>query len=166
MDTDNQKLILQLKSTNIDTAINALKLVRMSGKPEYADILLDVFFETKYEDLKSQIILLFQEMRDVDFASIWAENLEKYLGREKFSDIVACGWMSPVDLSKNLMVFCRIIENGNFMDAVEALSVIEQNIHNLNPAENDDLEICLNNIFKSLTEDKKSLLASFIDPIE
>lgn len=161
-----QSIIKDLQSASETTVLAAIKKNRVHGNTKTFRVLLDVLNETDAPAVEAAIIEFLFDLKEQESADILAEKLAG--NRMPFYDsfLIAAFWQSAIDGSAYLKLFVKKAIKGDYMVALEALTVIE-NFDTAFPEEEiSDCEEDLNEaIEREKIKDKKSLLKSIREVI-
>ncbi len=128
MEISVKQLISNLAAREESLVLESIVALRKKGNAESVGALLECYFVSDSAAIKNEIIMLFNDVKDNRVAGVWAAGLEKYIDRPGFSELLSCCWMARVDFGNELMRFARMFVKGNLMTAIEAITVIEQNM--------------------------------------
>ncbi len=118
-------LIADLKSGNSKKISSALKTLEASGNVQILEPLAEVLMDTNLEDSHKEIIEFLSSMKD----SSAIDEMMRLLGEGRFLAVrqilLTTIWNSPLDYSYYLPDFVDIAVEGNFMEALDCLTIIE-----------------------------------------
>ena len=118
-------LIADLKSENSKKISSALKTLEASGSVQILEPLAEVLMDTNLEDSHKEIIEFLSSMKD----SSAIDEMMRLLGEGRFLAVrqilLTTIWNSPLDYSYYLPDFVDIAVEGNFMEALDCLTIIE-----------------------------------------
>lgn len=118
-------IIKDLKSTDKEKILIAIKQLRSHGQKEAITEVLDVFISTEDSDIKNSITNLLFDLKDEKSIPILlkAINDKKYVSIKTF--LVSIFWQSTLDASEHLGTFIRIATKGDYTLCLEVLTVVE-----------------------------------------
>ncbi len=118
-------LIADLKSGNAKKISTALKTLEASGNVQILEPLAEVLMDKNMEDSHKEIIEFLSSMKD----SSAIDEMMRLLGEGRFLAVrqvlLTTIWNSPLDYSYYLPDFVDIAVEGNFMEALDCLTIIE-----------------------------------------
>ena len=114
-----------MKSGNSKKISSALKTLEASGNVQILEPLAEVLMDTNLEDAHKEIIEFLSSMKD----SSAIDEMMRLLGEGRFLAVrqilLTTIWNSPLDYSYYLPDFVDIAVEGNFMEALDCLTIIE-----------------------------------------
>ncbi len=118
-------IIKDLKSTDKEKTLVAIKQLRSHGQKEAVTEVLDVFISTEDSDVKNSITNLLFDLKDEKSIPILlkAINDKKYQSIKAF--LISIFWQSSLDASEHLSTFIRIAVKGDYIICLEVFTVIE-----------------------------------------
>ncbi len=118
-------LITDLKSGNAKKISTALKTLEASGNSQILEPLAEVLMDKNVADSHKEIVEFLSSMKD----SSAIDEMMRLLGEARFMSIrqalLTSIWNSPLDYSYYLPDFVDIAVEGNFMEAMDCLTIIE-----------------------------------------
>lgn len=119
------EMIADLTSKNDRRVIGALKMVPHEGSPEMMDALFNLLTEHQTKDVRILLEKTLHNLKDsacvVPMIDILRDADRSALHKEVLNSI----WQSGLDASDELDIFIETAINGDFMTAVEVVTVIE-----------------------------------------
>ncbi|MBI2281178.1 MAG: hypothetical protein HYU68_10880 [Bacteroidetes bacterium] len=118
-------IIKDLKSDDKEKIIVAIKQLRSHGQKEAIAEILEVYTQTKDEEIKSQLTnLLFDLKSETAIQPLFkAINEPKYKSIKPF--LISIFWQSSLDASEHLNTLVNLAVNGDYTICLEVLTVIE-----------------------------------------
>lgn len=118
-------LIADLKSGNVKKISTALKTLEASGNVQILEPLAEVLMDQSSEDSHKEIVEFLSSMKD----SSAIDEMMRILSEARFIGIrqalLTTIWNSPLDYSYYLPDFVDIAVEGNFLEALDCLTIIE-----------------------------------------
>lgn len=118
-------LISDLKSGNGKKISTALKTLEASGNVQILEPLAEVLMDSTLEDSHKEIVEFLSSMKD----SSAIDEMMRLLSEPRFIGIrqvlLTTIWNSPLDYSYYLPDFVDIAVEGNFLEALDCLTIIE-----------------------------------------
>lgn len=120
-----KQLILELQSKDSTKILKAIKSAESNGDVLLIPVMCDLLVGNCEEKIKKAILELFSSFKDSSVASTMMDVLsdENYASIRK--DLLMTIWNTKVDFSYYIHDFVEIATTGDFMDAVECLTIIE-----------------------------------------
>lgn len=118
-------IIKDLKSTDKEKILIAVKQLRSHGQKEAITDLLDVYISNEDADIKNSITNLLFDLKDEKSIPILlkAINDKKYASIKAF--LISIFWQSSLDASEHLGTFIRFAVKGDYNICLEVFTVIE-----------------------------------------
>lgn len=120
-----KQIKLDLRSNDRDKVLKAIKSIESNGDVTVIPVLCDILIEGSDDKVKKVILELFSSFKDSNVANTMMD----MIGDEKYSsirrDLLVTVWNTNVDFSYFIDDFVAIATEGDFMDAVECLTIIE-----------------------------------------
>ena len=119
------KILKELNSGNQDLALNALKLLENDGKIAFIAELFEIYKKQKNTEVKKKILEFISNIQKQEAAAEIIRLIEEELNpsfRQEFLTII---WNSKLDFSAHLADIVSIAIHGDFMQALDCLTIIE-----------------------------------------
>jgi hypothetical protein len=165
-DQKRDKLITGLQSDNEILILNAIRQLYTDGTVELLPNLFKLYFLTKSEIIRKEILELLNNLKDKNACPYLVDAVIKYRGQEYYHQIVSSCWQSGLDYSQYLKVFIDLVIEQDLFTAVEAFSVVEGNIPELNPPVREKHAIYIRSKLGIVSEDRKNLVKELLLVIE
>jgi hypothetical protein len=125
MSKKEEKYISNLLSDNQELISETFEQIREEGNTAVLPYLFDLLTSPKSEGIKKEIYKLLCELKQTGSVPILIEAItnEKYTGIQE--QLIRICWENGLDYSPYLSTFVDIVINGNFINAFEAFTVIE-----------------------------------------
>ncbi len=118
-------IIKDLSSNDNKTVLTALKQLRKHGKPEAIKPLADLLLTSESDEISTTTINLLYDLKDQNVV----DELMLCIEDEKYDEIkpilVAVFWQSKLDGSNYISSFVREAIKGDYMTAIEVMTVID-----------------------------------------
>lgn len=167
-ENEQKKLARQieaLRSGNRTAILASLKELRMEGEvavlPELFDLLLDQEDEQILLDTRN----ILNDLKDPRAASILAGAINKKEFEEIRSVLVAACWQNGLSYGEYLEEFVDAALLGDYMTAIEAFTVIEGAIGEVEPLRREKAMEKIRTRMSGVDEQKKLLLAELVKVI-
>ena len=119
------KILKELNSGNQDLALNALKLLENDGKIAFIAELFEIYKKQKNTEVKKKILEFVSNIQKQEAAAEIIRLIEEELNpsfRQEFLTII---WNSKLDFSAHLADIVSIAIHGDFIQALDCLTIIE-----------------------------------------
>lgn len=125
MTKKEEKYISNLTSGNEQLISDTLEEIREEGNSTLLPYLIDLLNDTKNEEVNKLVYGLLCELKQTSSIPVIIEaiNNEKYIGIQE--TLLRICWENGLDYSPYLSTFIDIVINGDFMNAFEAFTIIE-----------------------------------------
>ena len=159
-------ILKDLKANDANIVLEAIKRNRKDGNVKTFKALLETLRDTDEPTVEASIIEFLYDLKDEDSipALVEAINDEEFSYYHSF--LVAAFWQSSIDGSGHIDLFVQKAIDGDYMTALEALTVIENFDSSFSQSELLEYETEINEATeKETNEDKKALLISMGDVV-
>ncbi|MBS3806111.1 MAG: hypothetical protein KGY60_01290 [Bacteroidales bacterium] len=120
-----------LSSMDSQIVINTLQQVKNSGSPVLIPELIDLLRKTRGNEVRNHIVSILNNLKYQSSASELVKAIRQEDQREMVSLLVAACWKNGLDYSEYIDDFIHIFLEYDYTTALEALTVIENSIRNL-----------------------------------
>ena len=159
-----QLLLKGLSSSKPEKVIESIEKCRKDGDIITLNAILENLKNTDEPDVEAAIISFLYDLKNQECTPILIEHLKDQDLKYYQNFLVATFWQSSLDGSAYLKEFVDVAIEGDYMTAVEALTVIENFEHSFPEIELMDAEAALNEALeKEKDENKKTLFESMIN---
>jgi len=166
---DNRKLkeqIAALRSGNHSAILETLKTLRSDGDVSVLPELYNLLLIQEDEELLNEIAALLNDLKDKEAAISLAEAIANPEYRKIQSVLVAACWQNGLSYGKHIATFVEVIISGSYEAAIEAFTVIEEAVGELEEAERTALVSSMKSRLRQVEEQKKPLFAELVRSIE
>jgi hypothetical protein len=168
-ETKNDKLraqIQSLRSGNRSAILSTLKEFRVHGHISILPDLFDLLLDQESEEIIAEISSLLNDLKDQDGAELLAKAIANPDYREVQAHLVAACWQNGLAYGKYVDTFLEVVITGEYSAAIEAFTVIEEAIGDLEPNQKDRMVKKLKARLKEVDDEKKPLISELIKVIE
>ncbi len=159
----NNAILAGLKSGKEDTILSAIEDIRIHGNIDIFPELLSLISENTSETIVNSAIRVLNDLKEPGVVPLIAESLNSFKGNPNLRLLVASCWQNGLDFSPYLTLFVDLALSEEIEVAIEAYSVIEENIHNLDINEKKKLaELIKHKAQTSSNECKIKLLLELV----
>jgi hypothetical protein len=165
----NDKLraqIQSLRSGNRSAILSTLKEFRVHGHISILPDLFDLLLDQESEEIIAEISYLLNDLKDQDGAELLAKAIANPDYREVQTRMVAACWQNGLAYGKYVDTFLEVVITGEYTAAIEAFTVIEEAIGDLEPNQKDRMVKKLKARLKEVDDEKKPLISELIKVIE
>jgi hypothetical protein len=165
----NDKLraqIQSLRSGNRSAILSTLKEFRAQGHISILPDLFDLLVEQESEEIIAEIASLLNDLKDQDGAELLSKAIANPDYREVQAHLVAACWQNGLAYGKYVDTFLEVVITGEYSAAIEAFTVIEEAIGDLEPNQKDRMMKKLKARLKEVDDEKKPLLSEMVKVIE
>lgn len=131
----DKSLVQSLRSGNQTAIVSALKDIRVSGKLFFLTEIFDLLVDQENEEIYLEAVSLLNDLKNKDAVPIVAEAINNPEYEAIRQELVASCWQSGLSYSKHIATFIDVASHGNYAIALEAFTVIEDAIGDLDPKE-------------------------------
>lgn len=158
--------IQSLRSGNRTAILTTLKELRVHGHISILPELFDLLADQESEEIVSEIASLLNDLKDQEAAEL----LTKAIANPDFKEIqfllVAACWQNGLSYGKYIDTFSEVVLSGDYTAAIEAFTVIEEAIGELEPRERERVVKKMKGRLGKADEQKKPLLIELVKIIE
>jgi len=158
----NAALINFLESDNEEVLLEALIEIRANGDITIAPILIDILNKVDRLTISNEIVNLLVDIRDLKIITILLEEIESKKHEKILDKIVSVCWQSGLNYANYISVFSKLVANAPIIVAIEAFTVVETNIENLNHEQIHEQIDLLKSEIKNCNNDNKVLISELI----
>jgi len=158
--------IQSLRSGNLSAILSTLRELRVQGDISILPDLFDLMLDQESEEIISEITSLLNDLKDQEGAEI----LTKAIANPEYRDIqtylVAACWQNGLSYGKFAETFLEVVITGEYSAAIEAFTVIEEAIGELEQPQRERMVKNLKERLKDVSEEKKPLISELIKVID
>jgi len=155
-----------LRSTNRRAILETIRDLRSEGDlsvlPELFNLMLD------QEDLEMfyEVCAFLNDLKEKEAAEILAEAINNPEYREIQTPLVAACWQNGLSYGKQIATFVEVVLRGDYAAAIEAFTVIEEAMGELEQNERTRLASSLKSSLPEVEIQKKPLIRELVYVIE
>ncbi len=159
-----KQLIEELKSSDENTVLKALTKIRDKGKTAVLNPMFDLFEQTNNPKIKAEITSILNDIKDSYALEPIVERLRT--GSNELNNVLLASlWNSKLNAVDFLPEIVETATRGDYMNALEALTVIENLDGPFLSEKLSEAEFLLQDYLSENTGDKATLLQSLLDII-
>jgi len=171
MDTPSSKLRLKqqiesLRSSNRTAILSTIKELRSDGDVSVLPELFNLMLVQEDQEILDEIATLLNDLKDKEAASVLADAIANPEYQEIQATLVAACWQNGLSYGKHISIFVDVLISGDYTAAIEAFTVIEEAIGELEQEDRKKLISSMKSKLKELDEQKKSLFVELVKVIE
>jgi hypothetical protein len=145
----------------------AIKMLREEEPYEGVIGLLASFYnETEEESIQKTIEKFFNDLKDQSVRPEVIAEIRRPWKSNTISMLVASCWQSGLDYSDYLVDMAKVFLKGDFVTAIECMTVIEESVHNSSRERKDEIINILMESSLSYINDKSPLTLELITILE
>ncbi len=172
MDTENNKKeqlkgqISAIRSGNRTSIMDTLREVREESNIAIIPELFDLLLDQEDEEIIQEVSSLLNDLKIQEAAPILAEALENPAYEPITQILAAACWQNGLSYGKYAGTFTSLAISADFETAIEAFTVLEEAVGNLEPEERTKLVLSIKHGMSAADEQKKLLLRELVKTIE
>ena len=153
-----QNIIIDLESRNERKVIGALKRVPHEGSPEMMEALFTLYAQSPSEEVIILLEKTLHNLKDPACVEPMMDVLNDDQKDKQHAKVLSALWQSGLDVSEHLHILVDRAVKGDFLTAMEAMTVIE----NLEFSNDDALTKSIQQMDKAVEvkDDKQDLMVS------
>lgn len=161
-----QQVIKILESDKESVILDTLRKLHISGTVEILPYLFRLYFLTNSENIRYEVLDLLNNLKDNKACPYFIEAIQNYKGQDLYSQIVSSCWQNGLDFSENIKIFIDLVIEQDLYTAIEAFSVVEENISGLTQLERETQVIYIQSRMKTINEERKKLVIELLHLVE
>lgn len=158
--------IQTLRSGNQSAILSTLKELRVHGNISILPDLFDLMVEQENEEILTEIASLLNDLKDQEGAELISKAIASVEYKEVQSILVAACWQNGLSYGKYIDTFVDVVVSGMYEAAIEAFTVIEEAIGDLEEAQGAKVTKKLKSGILKVDDQKKTLISELIKVIE
>ena len=165
----NKKLkqqIQSLRSSNRTAILTTLDELRSEGDVSVLPELFSLMLVQEDQEVLDKIASLLNDLKDNDAADILTEAISNPEYEKIRTSLVAACWQNGLSYGKHINTFVDVVVSGDYIAAIEAFTVIEEAVGELEPEERQALVRSLKTKLKQVDEQKKALFVELVKVID
>jgi len=171
MDQENNKnklkqQIQSLRSGNRTAILETLKELRSEGDVSVLPELFSLLLVQEDEDILAGISSLLNDLKDKESAEVLAEAVANPEYQKIQTILVAACWQNGLSYRKYIDTFVDVIVSGEYSAAIEAFTVIEEAVGELEDKERLHLASSLKSKLRKVKDQLKPLFVELVKLIE
>lgn len=151
-----------LKKLPDEQIISLMVGLRESGKIYVLRPLLDEYFSRDSSKLKEAIIEFITDIKDHHIVPILVDSIRNHYQNTSIAGLISACWQSRLDFSKDISLFIEILCNKEYQTALEAFTVIENSLENLDSSNRTSIISTIRSNRMNAPKETKALLDQMI----
>ena len=171
MDSENSSKRLKhqiesLRSSNRSVILDTLRELRSEGNVSVLPDLFNLMLVQEDEDILAEIGSLLNDLKEQEAAEILAEAIANPEYQEIQTPLVAACWQNGLSYGKQITTFAEVVVSGDYNAAIEAFTVIEEAVGELEQEERVQLVSSLKSKLQAVEDQKRPLFVELVKVIE
>jgi len=166
---NNKKLrqqITSLRSSNRSAILGTLKELRSEGDISVLPELFNLMLVQENEEILGEIAALLNDLKDKEAAEILAEAIANPEYEKIQTALVAACWQNGLSYGNYITTFVDVVVAGDYSTAVEAFTVIEEAVGDLEQGQRVELVSSLKSKLQVVEDQKKALFVELVKAVE
>lgn len=168
-ESSNQRLkqqIQSLRSSHRSAILDTLRELRSEGDISVLPDLFNLMLIQEDQEILDEIVTLLNDLKDKEAAEILAEAIANPEYREIQTSLVAACWQNGLSYGTHIATFVEVVVSGDYSAAIEAFTVIEEAVGELEQEERVQLVRSLKSNLQEVEVQKKPLFVELVKVIE
>ena len=165
----NKKLrqkITSLRSSNRSAILETLNELRSEGDVSVLPELFNLMLIQEDEEILAKITALLNDLKDKEATEILAEAIANPEYEKIQTTLVAACWQNGLSYGLHIVTFVDVVVSGTYGAAVEAFTVIEEAVGELEQEQRVALVSSLKSKLQQVEDQKKSLFVELVKTVE
>lgn len=154
----DKEWIKKLKTGREDVILQSLRDLRDAGNNKILPEIMTLLKGRYSNEIEQAVFRILNDLNEQSSAETVMENLPDYEEEECFHQLISSCWQNGLDYSQHLAYFIDIALKKDFNSSFEALTVIEENVNQLEDDERESLVSKIELAKSNVSIEKRSLL--------
>jgi hypothetical protein len=154
--------IENLSSGDRTVIIETLHKLRTEGATPIVPIVIKLLAENEDEEIRKQLVAFLNDLKDNSAIPAIMEAIDNEKYHHIREVLVSSCWQSGLNYGKYLADFVNLILTSDYPTAVEAFTVIEENISHLNSDEAKTMALRASQVIENADSEMKPLLKELV----
>jgi hypothetical protein len=166
---EKEKLKLQiasLRSNNRTAILETIKDLRSAGDVSVLPELFNLLLIQEDEEILAEISSLLNDLKNQDAAAVLVQAISNPEFQPIQTTLVAACWQNGLSYGTYLPVFVEVVISGDYPAAIEAFTVIEEAVGDLEQEGRDALVRSLKAELQRVDDQKRALFAELVKVID
>jgi hypothetical protein len=165
-DSKLKQQIANLRSSNRSAILETLKELRKAGDVSVLPELFNLLLIQDDGEIQAEIISLLNDLKDREAAEILSSAISNPEFEQIRTSLISACWQCGLSFGKHIPVFVDAFVSGSYPAAIEAFTVIEEAVGELEQKDREKVIRSLKSSSTKVDDQKKTLLAELISVIE
>jgi hypothetical protein len=157
-DTRLSNILSDLSSSDEKKVFTAIKQLRKHGKKEAIKPIIELLSSTSNEEVKSEITTLLFDLKDQSVVEELINLIDSNNYQSEMATLISIFWQSSLDSSENITSIVKQAIKGDYLVAIEVLSVLDNYDTTFQENEIQDLKFDLDEAIEEDESEKRNLL--------
>lgn len=155
-----------LRSGNLKAIVSTLEEIRTDGTISLLSEVLELMAVNENEEIAKLCNELLCDLKDEDSKYLLVEAIKNNRYHHIKNQLVSACWQNGMDYHENVQLFAQIVLKDDYITAIEAFTVIENSIGQLDEKARDNLVDTLKNGIKKTDFQKSVLISELITSVQ
>ncbi len=161
-----KRQIASLRSSNRSAILETLKELRSEGDVSVLPELFSLMLIQEDEEILDELAKFLNDLKDKEAAEVLAKAVANPEYETIQTTLVAACWQNGLSYGKYIPTFVDVIISGDYSAAIEAFTVIEEAVGDLDQEERASLVGSIKSKLQQVEEQKKALFVELVKVIE
>ena len=161
-----KRQISALRSSNRSVILETIKDLRSEGDVSVLPELFNLLLIQEDEEILGETSALLNDLKEQEAAEILALAIANPEFEQIQATLLAACWQNGLSYARHIPVFVEVLVKGTYPAAIEAFTVIEEAVGELEPKEREKVLADLKSKASGLDEQKKALYVEMVRVIE
>ena len=165
----NLEWIKKLNSGNEKLIKESLEKLRRKGNKDLIPEIGSLLLSKHSEEINKSVFAFFADLKEQISVVKYVQFLSENRNIKDYHLLISACWENGLDYSEHIHFFVDLILKEAYLTAVEAFTVVEENIDKLNLQKRNELSEYINEQSKKVPQEKAALineLISIVKPME
>lgn len=159
-------LLNNLKSENPKEIAEAIIKIKETGNIQYIPYLIEKLNLVSNNEIRKQISTFLHSIKEVKVVVFYLEAIKNGKNRNILKDLIQFCWEGGFDLAPYGEVFINVVIEEEYEIAIEAFTVIEENLMNFSEEQKKQYSSLLKEKLSETDEVKKAFIVELIKLLE
>ena len=165
----NLEWIKKLNSGNEKLIKESLETLRGKGNKDLIPEIGSLLLSKHSEEINKSVFSFFTDLKEQSSVIKYVQFLSDNMNIKDYHLLISACWENGLDYSEHIHFFADLILKEEYFTAIEAFTVIVENIDKLNLQKRNELSEYINKQSKKISQEKAALinqLISIVNPAE
>ncbi|MFC2090065.1 hypothetical protein ACFLT1_04750 [Bacteroidota bacterium] len=155
-----------LNSGNTNAILTVLEEIREIGSLSLLPAIFDLMLVTDNDEIIRSCNSLLSDLKNTEARTYMVEAIQDDKYEAISQNLVAACWQSGFDYSEYIEVFTTIVLSNSFETSIEAFTVIENSLNQLNDSGKNKLILTLKSNTGQVEPEKRPLIEELIETVK